>query len=95
MSWTKIDSNFVGQVVVTGSGTNVQGQDVVNTNGFLLKPSPSNSVVMWIYNHGQSGSGFPMDIGDLFPFVGTNLNMIDFGVTTASVVSASMCWAKI
>jgi hypothetical protein len=95
MSWTKIDSNFVGQVIVTGSGTNVRGPDLINANGFWLKPSPSNSVTMWIYNHGTTGSGFPMDIGENFMFVGTNLNMIDFGVTTTSVTSASMCWAKV
>jgi hypothetical protein len=94
MTWTQIDSKYVGQIWVSGSGVKVQGPNITNQNGFLLKSHPSNTAIMWILNNGgTSGCGFPISASEVFHFVGTNLNLVNFEVV--SNTSSSMCWAKL
>lgn len=88
-----VTSDFTGQIAISGSSANVNGGNVSNINGFMLKAHPSNAVSVWFFPHsGTSASGFPLDSGEVFPFSGSNLNLLDFGVTSGS---GTVCWSKL
>jgi len=66
---------------------------VTNRNGFIVKSHPSNTVNIFLAPTGTgSGSGFFLAAGEAFPFSGSQLNNLSFGVTSSS---GSVCWAKL
>jgi hypothetical protein len=89
-----IDSTFNGIIFISSSVVNINGYDTINTGGFLIKAHPDNSInIFFVYAGGNSGSGFPLKPSENFIFSGSNLNLLDFGVT--AVGSGSVCWAKL
>jgi hypothetical protein len=95
-----VDSNFSGQIYISSSTVNISGStlNVSNRNGFLFKGNPANAGVVWFVNtggqiSGSMASGFPLSSSELSIFSGSNLNMLDYGVTGAT--SGCLCWTKL
>ena len=91
-----IDSTFSGQIIISSSSVPYSGSNlsVTNRNGFLFKPNPANTGVVWLVNTGgnTTGSGFPLSVGENFLYSGSGLSYLDYGT---SVANACLCWAKL
>ena len=87
-----VDTNFSGQIAISGSGIVVQGNTVSNNNGFLIKSHPDYTPTIWVFSYsGSSGSGFPLSSTIGFSFSGSVLSDLGFETTTGS---ATVCWIK-
>lgn len=91
-----VDNNHIsGQITVETAGTEVQGPDVVNANGFYIKAHTSNTGVAWVGNDGEgavsSDTGFPLRAGETIPASVWNLNQLYFD---ADVSGEKFCWIK-
>ena len=86
------DATITGAITVTTSGTPVQGGNISNPNGFIIKAHPDNTDTVWFMYHGQAKSvGYPLNPGEQAPVPVSNLNLLDFD---ADVSGESLRYVK-
>lgn len=79
------DADLTQVITVTTAGTPVQGPNVTNPGGWVIKASPANTGTGYFMFHGQTkaAKGFPLAAGDPYPLMVANLSDIDFDVDTS------------
>jgi hypothetical protein len=88
-----VDADFSGSLTIVSGSVPVQGANVNNSEGFVVKNSPKSgtNIVFMIGHGGLSKDGFPLTAGTEYHTTVSNLSLLDFGTTAGSGI---VNWVK-
>jgi hypothetical protein len=88
-----VDSNFSGSITVVSGSVPIQGANVTNPEGFIIKNNPlSGTNTVFVMAHGGlNRNGFPLTSGIDYHTTVTNLSSLDFGTVSGSGI---VNWVK-